>query len=706
MGVPGSPVSRCALVATWIVCTLAASGCSAAVTPHPRAVAGVAAGLPWLAHRPPGEPTWYSVSTSSYALSLSTGSPWLLVKGAGGAGLRLPLSALIGRPRLPRGSSWAVAAAGGLASVATRAADGRHAVVVRVTAASSYFTISIEGELGRALSAQPVFFSTGPRAIDMSKVTGGFTPDPVFASSTRTPVVKLGPIAASPYTAPFAPPPFDVELAFAGGWLGLGLEQVPDATRLGVSPGGRVTINYPLGILSRVRDRGPGGTAPPPHRALRGTWLRFPTFLMTVAPSSRAGLLAYHDALAALGAATTAAPPGHRPSWWSWPLVDTWGQQLVTDAARKDEEFTGAWVRRYVAIWKSRFHLQHFTVIIDSQWQGTLGSAIPSSRFDGVAGMQRLVRDLHAEGIKVLLWWPLWVLPGNSVSQVRADPSSAAFAAALAGRIRTAVGSGPSDLHADGLKLDWSSLIPGDSNYSRPQLGVGAAGLLRYMRLIAGDAWGAKPSAVIDASAMAPQFVRYEDLLRLYDANSSEAWSDRAATVSAVDPNTLMDGDGWRLTGSQAVSHIVGSAVFGTPALYYASRWGGGAPISVAEAGALGALIGLTQTRGQGVAAPLNRDPVTGDDWKYEVGGRLAAETLAGARAVVVYRYRGACASPYLAEVVSTGAGPVTVPMPVGTRLLGARPQAPAATGPSGSAVILDAGAGVEYTLSLLPPRC
>jgi hypothetical protein len=664
----------------------------------------------WSSHRGAGGAATARIVESGYGLSLAAGTPWLnLEGGSAAASFRIPLAAQVGRAPWMRSARWSATTSGAQLIDWGRSGSGSPLLKVVVTAHPTYFTVQFSARVGTLLSQEPEFFTTGSTGLEMSQVSSGVTPDPVFRSPTRTPEVRLGPIPVAPYTAPMAPPPFVVELSTRVGWVGLGLVQVPDATTLSVTSEGAVAVNYPLSILLRFRDAGAGGVVTPPRAAsgasLGGLWLQFPSFVITTSSSSRAGLVAYHSALAALGQAATAAPPGRRPSWWSWPLVDTWGQQLVTDAARRDDEFTASWVRRYVSLWKSEFHIQHFTVIIDSQWQSKLGSATPSSRFGGVAGMQKLVQELHSQGIKVLLWWPMWVVPSAPVSQVKVDPTSSSFASTLATQMRTLLGSGHRDLHVDGLKLDWGSLVPSAGHFSKPQLGVGAAALLRYMRLTAQDAWGVARGALIDASAMAPQFVRYEDLLRLYDANSAEAWSDRAATVSAVDPLSLMDGDGWRLTSSQAVSHIVGSSIFGTPAVYYASRWSGGAPITSAQAAALGLLISVAGTRGQGTATPLTSDPASGDDWSYTVAGRLAAQSLAGARAIVVYRYQGACRSPQGAEVVSMHSGHLTVPLPDGATLTKVTPSVPISAA-AGTPPTLTVTAGVAYALRLLPGAC
>lgn len=681
-----------------------------AVAWSPVSASSAAPSAAWSSNRGSTGRTTDTMIEAGYRLSLEAGTPWLnLTGGSRAASFRIPLAAEFGRAPWTGSARWSATTTGARLTLWGRVGSGAPLLKVVVTASPAYFTVQFSGRVGTLLSQVPQFFTTGHTGLEMSEVSSGITPDPVFRSPTRTPEIRLGPLAVAPYTAPMAPPPFVVELSTRLGWVSVGLVRVPDATTLSVTSGGAVAVNYPLGILRRVRDVGAGGVVPAPRAPSGappgGRWLEFPAFVITTSGSSRAGLVAYHSALAAMGQAASAAPPGARPAWWSWPLVDTWGQQLVTDAARRDDEFTASWVRRYVVLWKSEFHIQHFTVIIDAQWQSKLGSATPSSRFGGVAGMQKLVNELHSQGIKVLLWWPMWVTPSAPVSRAKVDPTSSHFTSTLATQMRTLLGGGPHDLHVDGLKLDWGSLVPSDNHFSRPQLGVGAAALLRYMRLIAQDAWGVAGGALIDASAMAPQFVRYEDLLRLYDANSSEAWSDRAATVSAVDPLSLMDGDGWRLTSSQAVSHIVGSSIFGTPAVYYASRWAGGAPISAVQAAALGLLLTVAETRGQGTATPLTSDPASGDDWSYTVGGRLAAQSLAGARAIVVYRYHGACRSPQGAEVVSMDSGQLSVPLPAGASLVQVSPSV-TVSATAGTPPVLSLAAGVPYILSLRPGAC
>ena len=361
----------------------------------------------------------------------------------------------------------------------------------------------------------------------------------------------------------------------------------------------------------------------------------FQSSALTMATDPLTGLGDYRAALVALHQAPVAAPPGSRPGWWEWPLVDT-GEQSVTLAARTSQDFDSAWVASFARTWRRRFGVRHFTVIIDSQWQVRLGSPVPSRRFGGISGMRKLIDELHAEGLKVMLWWPLWIDQKSPMHRYRIDPTASYFPARIRHDMTIALGDGPGDLDADGLKLDWGYLVPTMTkmHYSHPAQGLGVAALvLRFMTVLSADAWKPHPAALIDASAMAPQFGATEDALRLYDARLALTWSARAEIVAEVDPDSLIDGDGWRVDSSaEAISHIIGSAVFGTPAVYYATHWSGGAPISRGLAKALGAVLDSAAARGEGV-------PIWDADgvWSYFVKGKLSAQTLGHNRAIAVY---------------------------------------------------------------------
>ena len=580
-----------------------------------------------------------SIRESSYNLALDRRTAIVSVSGAGSS-YSFPLTALIGRSRIPLGAHFVATSAGARLDLYTFTSRGAPLERARVQAHPRYFTVSFEAVLGNDHFAPPILLDNGVRGLPLSFLSHAVSPDPVSPALEPTPTTFLG-VHHPFHTAPFAPPPFELSFKAGPRWSGIGLVQVPDATLMALTRKGGIYLNYPLAMLASIQDQGAGGrVAPPagvPGVAATRPWLGIPSLVFTFGQTSAMTLLSYHLALQQMGEAPI--PPGasHPPQWWSWPMVDTWGQQLVMGAARTSPKYTVAWVERFVTAWRERFGVKHFTVILDAQWQARLGFATPSARFGGMAGMRQLIQQLHSEGLKVVLWWPLWKREIATGRRTLFDPTATSFPALIGNQMNQLLGTGPGDLGANGLKLDWGFLVPPPSQetISRPQLGIGAALLLRYMRLLSGSAWKADPSALIDASAVAPQFGGTEDTLRLYDAAKASTWSYRAAIVSAVDPNRLIDGDGWHLNSSQAVAHTVQSAVFGIPALYYATKWSGGSPITQSLARALGSVLSLGQQRGRGGEARL----AGRGRWTYEIGGRVTASTLARSRALAVYRY-------------------------------------------------------------------
>jgi len=699
--------SKLALAAA-LVLALAAGSELAAAKPSPGAtpasseytnLAAEAVGSTW--SWPTGEANAdpLAIRESAYTLELAGPTGMLTVQAKAGT-FSFPLTALVGRTALPAGTYFVATTDGSELSLYAFARDGLLLEKASLIAHPDFFTVTFSARLGADPFAGATFFSNGPVALPPGFLHNAFSPDPVSPSLSPTPTTFLGVHAPLP-TAPFAPPPFDLEFRTGSGWAGFGLVQVPNATALALTDRAGVSVNYPLSLLATIRDQGAGGRVPPPAgvpgQPGDGVWLGFPAFVVTVAATTSQGLSAYHDALAQLGEAPVAAPPGKRPGWWSQPMVDTWGQQLVTGASRASAKFTAAWVRNFVASWRQQFGIDHFTLVIDAQWQAKLGHATPSARFGGVAGMRLLIQQLHAQGVKVMLWWPLWMDQAVPGQRLRVDPTAPGFQAQISRQMTELLGSGPGDLGANGLKLDWGFLVPppGQEHLARPQMGIGAALLLRYMTDLSQAAWKANPGAVVDGSAVAPQFGATEDTLRLYDAHRASTWSYRAAIVSAVDPLSQIDGDGWELTGPQAVSHIVESAVFGVPAIYYSTRWAGGQPIGRRLARALGALLAVGQERGQGQATLLR-----GGGWAYEVGRRVTARTLANAHGLVIYHYdHGRCRSATVISAISTQ---VNVPNCAGLRLSSI--QGPSQLGPrldrDGAITSFSVAAGVSYQLT------
>jgi hypothetical protein len=557
--------------------------------------------------------------------------------------------ALSGGTPAPKGSRRVSRRSGGTYESRLLDAGGRVLQEAVLQPSADSFAVRFSA-LPQTLGPGPMrFFDSGTAGIELAETSGGFTPDPTLPQFTAHPAVGIA------GRTPFAPPPLQIQLRTAPGWLGIGLVEVPAATSMRLASDGGVAVDYPLTLARAGVDLGAG--------AAEGGMLPFPEFVVTMAPDPLSGLRAYHDALSPRGESASASPPGSRPDWWSQPMVDTWGEQVATRAARSSPLYTAEWVRDFVAEWKRRFGGGPVTVIIDSRWQDQIGSAVPDPvRFGGVAGMRALIDALHAEGDRVLLWWPMWarniprVPPATAVFRRSAtaeqvvDPTAAGFEEATAAAMTTLLGAGPGDLDADGVKLDWGYDIP--LTLSDPSLGWGAAALYRYLAVLHADARAVRGDALVDASAAAPQFASVTDAVRLYDAWSLADWNRRAAVVSAVDPETLIDGDGWQATAADIVAHTVSSTVYGTPAVYFATRLADGRPISPALAEELGTVVALSPDKGQGTARSL-----AGGDWEYVSDSAVRARSFAAGTGLVVWRTAG-CGT-----AVSTAGGRVVLPI-------------------------------------------
>ncbi|HET9051066.1 MAG TPA: hypothetical protein VFO60_05145 [Candidatus Dormibacteraeota bacterium] len=643
---PGGRNLRALVTAIGVVLLGVTAGASGAARVSPGASSNAAVAVPRTFHVL-ADRRALQVSQPGYQLLVDRDTGIAQVASPSGAlYTSLPLTALAGRSVFPRGTRTRVEPTPSGLTVDTVAPTGEVLVHTVVTTTPTSFTVGFTAAAVGAGAAGPVlFFSDGRRALDLASIASGYTPDPGQREVTTTPRLDTS------VRTPLAPAPLDVELQASAGWMGIGIVQVPDATTLGVLPGGAVAVDYPLGAMSKAA--GNGGT------------VAFPDFVVTFAPAPLAGLRAYHDALVALGAAP--ASPASGPAWWHDPIVDTWGEQVGTKRARMSPAFTAAWVRSFADDVRQRYGLAHATIVIDSAWQARVGDPEPDpTRFGGWDGMRRLIADLHAQGFHVLLWWPMWArdirsIPPRTGDLERAgpghivDPGRPDFDATMSAEVTRLLGDDPDGLDADGLKLDWAYAIP--SGLSNPAVDSGAAALYHYLGVIHAAAAVAHPGAIVEASAASPQFERVTDSVRLYDAWSEASWDSRAAVVAAADPGALIDGDGFETTPRTAVAHAVASTVYGVPALYYDDHYADGAPVSAATARLIGMVMSISSGKGPGVVTQ------SGSGWRWTGADGTELSTLAG-RADVLRWHAGACGGAGLLAATAPGTLVVGLPLP------------------------------------------
>ena len=618
---------------------------------RPRIVAGAcaalllaAAAVALPAHGTPAA-TGSTLSEQTYRLAVDTTTGTVTVQTTTGlVATSFPLALWAGDESRAADARLRVRVAGNTVSASLKSAGGALMQQAVLTAYPRWFTVRYSLGSDEEQAVTPRFFFDGTRGLDLSKVNAGFSPD--------APGGIGWPTLATAGRRPLAPAPLQVQVHTPNGYLGVGLLQVPNATELRVDPTGSVSVNYPLHLLHSIPDTGAGGW--------NGGMIRFPAFIVTLAPDTSSGLAEYHDAVAGGGAAPAAAP--QQAAWWHLPIVDTWGAQMADHVIRGSDGFTSAWVRTFVSQVQQRYGLNRFTLVIDSRWEQELGSALPDvRRFGGVPGMRALIDDLHAMGLRVLLWWPMWsagtpsgaASAGSAVAAV--DPTASGFEDTMSATVTEMLGQGPGDLAADGLKLDWEYAIPEVT--TNPALGIGDAALYRYLRVIHTAAHAVRADALVEASAASPQFEQVTDSVRLYDAWSEQAWDARAAIVAAAEPGVLIDGDGWQTTPADAVAHVLSSTVYGVPALYFGGTWASGKPVPDATARLLGSVAALAAEKGAGTVITL-----PGGGWELVSHGRDVAQTLGGETGVVVWTQRPG--GPMLGHVVSTVGGTVLIPLP------------------------------------------
>ena len=267
--------------------------------------------------------TWqlptYTVSTQSGSDELTLATP------AGTLLTRFPVFAG------PAGSDWGAAGVVSERRLAPRVlryvlqnAEGTVLAATTVTIAPQGLFLTFDGQLDPTSVAPLLFFTDG----DGGGMTLPVSPSGFVSVGNMAPASGLPDLeVAAP--SPLAPPPLDLQLHLAAGWVGAGLVTLPDATSVAFVRGGAVMLNMPQ--AAGCPQQAPALTLPSGALAPLCT---LATFVVTVAANPWQGLARYGAAVAVATGVQPAAPPGAQPAWWHWPLVDTWGQQVVDRAVR------------------------------------------------------------------------------------------------------------------------------------------------------------------------------------------------------------------------------------------------------------------------------------------------------------------------------------------------------------------------------------
>ena len=400
---------------------------------------------------------------------------------------------------------------------------------------------------------------------------------------------------------------------------------------------------------------------------------------------------------------------GTPPSWWSQPIYCTWGDQAYAARMREgrlDESNASRYatekdIDRWLAI-AAREKLPIGTIILDLGWMRGYGDFEPNPKH--FSDLRSYINKLHARGLHVLLWIPMYEATGTlfNLDKTRSDvaanhpewlvhtregkltdifdytnPDTRDY---LRSRIHYMLSSGPRGLNADGLKVDFIDRLPSPavSTFHNPSWGIGEAMNAKVMELIYTSAREIKADAFIDSSFMNPLFHAWQDVIRLNDdvSNAVETYWWRAWTAS-VNGVRLIDGDDWWAMERYLVPLTLAKSAWGIPSLYaleYRGSLGtdasngsasGGYPVEISQKSyrQVKAILDVYRHAPADSTQEPTVDPVLQKAGRRYTQGPLkgffAAQTLNFGHVLVTY-------GPQLANLTSIADGDVSVPMPDG----------------------------------------
>ena len=262
-------------------------------------------------------------------------------------------------------------------------------------------------------------------------------------------------------------------------------------------------------------------------------------------------------------------PPSQCVDWWKKPIFCTWHEQVALGrkeakkvSGREDleagtrvfDQITEQKVRRWLALFEER-DIYFGTLIFDAMWQKDVGSNVADLvKFPDLRGF---IDELHTRGYRVILWVQAWEMTGipadwcvtRDGNPVMADPTHPKYREYVQKMVMRLLGDGPGCYHADGLKIDGTSTLPGGIGLkSRGEL-YGFELLHAYLKLMYDASKAAKEDALVSLFGANPYMADCCDMVRLGDLYTSRgdpihAMRSRAETFRAGLPHALLETDG------------------------------------------------------------------------------------------------------------------------------------------------------------------
>ncbi|MGC8897761.1 MAG: NPCBM/NEW2 domain-containing protein [Bacteroidota bacterium] len=484
-------------------------------------------------------------------------------------------------------------------------------------------------------------FSFDSLAFDTAGWVKMFTPEPDVYYSNKAVMVEVRQDVDGQRF--FAPAPLNLSFLTQAGWFSMGLCELPEATGFRFQKG-HLFIPYPWSKM-KLREDKLYWVTPICFTFNRSEWDAIEDY-RTYLLRNR-----YISDIPIEGKQIAA--------WWMDPLICTWSEQCMDNAAQASPRFTSGWVKQYVLGQEKALGLNHFTVIIDDKWQWKYGDPRPDpTRF---GDMRELIDWIHRRGHRVLLWWRCWYGERGSLPDQMGlldngyiDATHPRFEEYVKQAVKIMLGKGAGELNADGFKVDYIFDVrdPATAIYTQPSLGVGIKEVYRFARIWYREAKKVKKDCLITFSGPDPHFSLVQDMSRLNDAGRDSLQRQYRARVSALSlPNLLIDGDGADMFVPLADYHHVVSSAYGTPSLYNLTRFSDG-PITEDMHRLTGNIFRLSALKKPG--HPIFK---SFGNWQYVRNNKIVAESFQDGTVFIVYP------DEQQALLISTKQQDLTVPL-------------------------------------------
>ena len=279
--------------------------------------------------------------------------------------------------------------------------------------------------------------------------------------------------------------------------------------------------------------------------------------------------------------------------WWYGPIMCGWCEQSLVPVPADmpylygGQHSCGQYVYADIARrLEEERHLKPAFIIVDDKWQDFYGTAHPDPQ--RWPDMRAWVDQMHAKGIRVVLWFRLWGGEGlpedetytglgvkgwNKDDDERyADPTNPKYQARLKEILHTLLSHDEGCMDCDGFKLDFAFWM-GYGRKVQTYGGQSGVELLHTLfKQIYDGAKAVKPDALINASPCHPYFSDLFDQVRLHDCtgqNRDEVMDRRLRVYDIACPNHSVDTDscfsGTRYSTMRYIRH---SVEIGIPDMY------------------------------------------------------------------------------------------------------------------------------------------